>query len=418
MTEVLIIGGSDAGDQRRATRPGTRPGERSHHRRRRRVPELQHLRTPVLPQRRDARLARPRPPQSPRHRSARHPTTPRPSRTTHRPRRPHRHRRRPQRRRTRAALRRDRHRHRRRPRRADHRRSRPARRPRPPHHAAQLRRPPTTRSPRRPDGGHHRRGIHRRRDGRRAHPSRHHRDRRRTTRRRCSPRSIPNSAPTSLAELAEPRRHRRHQHQSRPHRRQGRSAPRRRRPRLRRSPPISFSSWSASDPTSSSPRTAGVELGERGAIPVDRSMRTNVPDVYAAGDCVHTWHQPHPAVHVHAARHAPPTNKDGVAGENAVGGRARIRRLARHPGRQDLRSRRRPHRPARTRSGRRPASSRSPSIEPFDDHKAYYPGATPLQIRLTGDRATDGSSAPNCSATTAPKSPNASTSTPPRSTTA
>jgi CoA-dependent NAD(P)H sulfur oxidoreductase len=33
---------------------------------------------------------------------------------------------------------------------------------------------------------------------------------------------------------------------------------------------------------------AGVELGEGGAIRVDRHMRTNLPDVWAAGDCVET----------------------------------------------------------------------------------------------------------------------------------
>jgi NADPH-dependent 2,4-dienoyl-CoA reductase/sulfur reductase-like enzyme len=33
---------------------------------------------------------------------------------------------------------------------------------------------------------------------------------------------------------------------------------------------------------------AGVEIGEGGAIRVDRHMRTNLPDVWAAGDCVET----------------------------------------------------------------------------------------------------------------------------------
>lgn len=33
---------------------------------------------------------------------------------------------------------------------------------------------------------------------------------------------------------------------------------------------------------------AGVELGVKGAIKVDRLMRTNVPDIYAAGDCATT----------------------------------------------------------------------------------------------------------------------------------
>ena len=37
--------------------------------------------------------------------------------------------------------------------------------------------------------------------------------------------------------------------------------------------------------------TAGVELGAKGAIAVDRLMRTNVPDVFAAGDCATTYHR-------------------------------------------------------------------------------------------------------------------------------
>src|SRR4029453_16124857 len=36
---------------------------------------------------------------------------------------------------------------------------------------------------------------------------------------------------------------------------------------------------------------AGVQTGVRGAIRVDRRMRTNLPDVLAAGDCVETWHR-------------------------------------------------------------------------------------------------------------------------------
>jgi NADPH-dependent 2,4-dienoyl-CoA reductase/sulfur reductase-like enzyme len=36
---------------------------------------------------------------------------------------------------------------------------------------------------------------------------------------------------------------------------------------------------------------AGIEAGERGAIRVTRKMETNLPDIYAAGDCVETWHR-------------------------------------------------------------------------------------------------------------------------------
>ena len=37
--------------------------------------------------------------------------------------------------------------------------------------------------------------------------------------------------------------------------------------------------------------TAGVRLGVRGAVAVDRHMRTGVAGVLAAGDCVHTYHR-------------------------------------------------------------------------------------------------------------------------------
>lgn len=65
--------------------------------------------------------------------------------------------------------------------------------------------------------------------------------------------------------------------------------------------------------------SAGVELGARGAIRVDARMRTNVPDIYAAGDCACTTQL------VTGAESFIPmgttANKAGkVAGENAAGG--------------------------------------------------------------------------------------------------
>jgi NADPH-dependent 2,4-dienoyl-CoA reductase/sulfur reductase-like enzyme len=65
---------------------------------------------------------------------------------------------------------------------------------------------------------------------------------------------------------------------------------------------------------------AGVELGPTGAIATDDSMRTNVPDVYAAGDCCEARH-----LITGQAAYFPlgsTANKQGrVAGENAAGGR-------------------------------------------------------------------------------------------------
>jgi NADPH-dependent 2,4-dienoyl-CoA reductase/sulfur reductase-like enzyme len=131
-------------------------------------------------------------------------------------------------------------------------------------------------------------------------------------------------------------------------------------------------------------RTAGVELGERGAIRVDRGMRTNVPHVYAAGDCVHTWHQL--TEHYTYMPLGTTSHKQGrVAGENAVGGR---REYAGSLGTQVVKT----FDVVAARTGLREHEAIAAGYEPFtidrtfDDHKAYYPGATPLRIRLTGDR--------------------------------
>ncbi len=64
---------------------------------------------------------------------------------------------------------------------------------------------------------------------------------------------------------------------------------------------------------------AGIQLGPTGAIAVNEKQETNVPDVYAAGDCAE-------ALHLVTGKPAyiplgPTANKQGrVAGENAAGG--------------------------------------------------------------------------------------------------
>jgi len=66
---------------------------------------------------------------------------------------------------------------------------------------------------------------------------------------------------------------------------------------------------------------AGVALGEAGAIATDSAMRTNLPDVYAAGDCAEALHliTGEPA-YIPLGSTA---NKQGrVAGTNAAGGAA------------------------------------------------------------------------------------------------
>ena len=66
-------------------------------------------------------------------------------------------------------------------------------------------------------------------------------------------------------------------------------------------------------------QSAGVTLGVRNAIRVNSAMETDVPDIYAAGDCVETWHRIlESSVYLPVGTTA---HKQGrIAGENAVGG--------------------------------------------------------------------------------------------------
>jgi NADPH-dependent 2,4-dienoyl-CoA reductase/sulfur reductase-like enzyme len=65
-------------------------------------------------------------------------------------------------------------------------------------------------------------------------------------------------------------------------------------------------------------RTAGAQQGAQGAITVDPMMRTGLPDIYAAGDCVITHHRLLGETYLPLGTIA---HKQGqVAGANAVGG--------------------------------------------------------------------------------------------------
>ena len=71
-------------------------------------------------------------------------------------------------------------------------------------------------------------------------------------------------------------------------------------------------------PQTSLAAAAGARLGARGAIDVDTRMRTGVPGVYAAGDCVITHHRLLGQTYLPLGTTA---HKQGrVAGENAAGG--------------------------------------------------------------------------------------------------
>ncbi len=131
-------------------------------------------------------------------------------------------------------------------------------------------------------------------------------------------------------------------------------------------------------------RSAGIETGERGAIRVDRAMATGTANIYAAGDCAETYHRL-------LGRNAylplgSTAHKQGrAAGENAVGGSAEF---AGTLGTQvvkifDL---------VVARTGLREDEARTAGHDPLSvdcetwDHKVYYPGATRIRVRMTGDR--------------------------------
>jgi NADPH-dependent 2,4-dienoyl-CoA reductase/sulfur reductase-like enzyme len=128
---------------------------------------------------------------------------------------------------------------------------------------------------------------------------------------------------------------------------------------------------------------AGARLGQRGAIDVDRAMRTNLPDVFAAGDCVVSHHRLLGTTYIPLGTTA---HKQGrVAGENAVGGR---REFAGSLGTQVVKV----FDMAAARTGLRDHEASSAGFDPVtiaaeaDDHKAYYPGSHRIAMRWTGDR--------------------------------
>ena len=140
------------------------------------------------------------------------------------------------------------------------------------------------------------------------------------------------------------------------------------------------------EPNSQLARVAGIEVGERGAIRVTRKMETNLPDIYAAGDCVETWHcvlnRP-----TYLPLGSTAHNQGRIAGENAVGG---TREFAGTLGTQvvkvfDL---------VIARTGLRDQDAAQAGFDPLTvestawDHKVYYPEAREMRICVTGDRRT------------------------------
>ena len=130
---------------------------------------------------------------------------------------------------------------------------------------------------------------------------------------------------------------------------------------------------------------AGATLGAKGAILVDRGMRTGLPGVFAAGDCVITHHRLSGETYLPLGTTA---HKQGrVAGENAVGG---SREFAGSLGTQVVKI----FDQAAARTGLRDHEAAPAGFDPVtveseaDDHKAYYPGSHRIRMRFTGDQKT------------------------------
>jgi NADPH-dependent 2,4-dienoyl-CoA reductase/sulfur reductase-like enzyme len=114
-------------------------------------------------------------------------------------------------------------------------------------------------------------------------------------------------------------------------------------------------------------------------------MHTTVPDVFAAGDCVVTYHRLLGETYLPLGTTA---HKQGrVAGENALGG---TEEFAGSLGTQVVKI----FEHAAARTGLRDHEARTAGFDPVtigseaDDHKAYYPGSHRIAMRYTGDKQT------------------------------
>lgn len=129
--------------------------------------------------------------------------------------------------------------------------------------------------------------------------------------------------------------------------------------------------------------SAGIPTGVAGAIKVDHTMATGMPDIWAAGDCVETWHRILQAnVYMPLGTTA---HKQGlIVGENMVGG---TREFQGTLGTQvvkvlDL---------AAAGTGLRETQAVNAGYEPLTitvtalDHNPYYPEPREMTIAVTGD---------------------------------
>lgn len=141
-----------------------------------------------------------------------------------------------------------------------------------------------------------------------------------------------------------------------------------------------------SQPESSLAQSAGLATGIKGAICVNQRMETNIPRIYAAGDCAETYHRllkKNTYLPLGTTAH-----KQGrIAGENALGG---ISKYTGTLGTQSVKI----FDLVAARTGLKDDEALREGFYPFSadldtwDHKSYYPHARKLRIRMTGDKKT------------------------------
>jgi NADPH-dependent 2,4-dienoyl-CoA reductase/sulfur reductase-like enzyme len=133
-------------------------------------------------------------------------------------------------------------------------------------------------------------------------------------------------------------------------------------------------------------QSIGINTGIKGAFKVNLKMETNIPDVYAAGDCVETWSRilkNYTYLPLGTIAH-----KQGrIAGENAVGGN---KEFAGTLGTQSVKI----FDKVVARTGLNEVEAIKAGFQPVSadfetwDHKVYYPPAEKLYIWVTADQKT------------------------------
>ena len=146
-------------------------------------------------------------------------------------------------------------------------------------------------------------------------------------------------------------------------------------------------------------RDAGLEIGPLGGIAVDAQMRTSVPDILAAGDAVETAHllTGEPVLSMLAG----PANREGRIAAETIGGRESAYRgtqgtaivkvfdmAAGGTGLTEAELRERGHRLPQ-------------GLHHHNDHAAYYPGSSPMFIKVLFDPSEGSCSGRRCWAGTA-----------------